>query len=330
MDRNIFIEKEFEQFCINYQKQPIIFGNNDIETIRKNFEYNGDCDDLEYPCIEKKEIFKLCNDKYNLGSVEVIFFHPVEYDEGFDNKVFPIVYYLHGGGWCCGGNKKDYLLPRKICYFSKSIVAFPVYSLSPEAKFPIALEQCYEIFFLIVNRIEEFAKKLRFDSNSIVVGGDSSGGNMIISLLLLCNTRNKDPNIKKLFLINPPVDCNRERESYAKYNGYFLSIDAVNWFLKQYIENDTLKSHHLVSPINATVEQLKDLPESLLIFGELDILKDEGLEFSEKLKKAGVKVTPIVFPGATHSFLTIRYFQNTNSSKQALKNIVDFILDKKK
>ncbi|EGC37309.1 hypothetical protein DICPUDRAFT_30524 [Dictyostelium purpureum] len=272
-----------------------------------------------YPCILKRETFFLDDD---LGSVEAIFFYPNEYEyQEYEHNEFPIIYFIHGGGWCFGGEDVDHKLPRELCNKTKSIVVYPLYSLSPEAKYPIAVKQCYKILC----RVEENAHKYRIDFNSLVVGGDSAGGNLAITTSLLCKMKN-GPKIKKQILINPVTDTNLNTNSYLEFQeGFHLTKQQMAWFFNQYLENENQKNEIFVAPNKATIEQLANLPETLFLVGEFDVLKDEGLEFCEKLKKANVKVNSIVFPGAIHDFIMYKFLNNTNCCKEGTATIIGFI-----
>ncbi|EGC39802.1 hypothetical protein DICPUDRAFT_74670 [Dictyostelium purpureum] len=175
-----------KQIIEKFKSEHILdFNKTTIQEVREKKLRSTETYD-EYPCTIKKETFKLGDD---LGSVDVLFFCPNEFDK---RQSYSAVYYIHGGGWCLGGG--NHKLPREICFRTNSIVIYPLYILAPEAKFPIAIEECYGILC----KLEKESSIYNIDFNTLVVGGDSEGGNIAIALSILCKQRN-GPKFKNKF-----------------------------------------------------------------------------------------------------------------------------------
>ena len=96
-------------------------------------------------------------------------------------------------------------------------------------------------------------------------------------------------------LFYPVTDANFDTPSYSRQlqEGYFLTREAMKWFWDNYTSNQTNRKEPTVSPLQASLEQLKGLPPALIINGECDVLRDEGEAYAHKLIEAGVPVTGI-------------------------------------
>ncbi|ANF96898.1 alpha/beta hydrolase [Paenibacillus bovis] len=227
----------------------------------------------------------------------------------------PVLLYIHGAGWVFGNSHTHDRLIRELAVGAEVAVVFPEYSLSPEAKYPTAIEEIYAV----LQWIAEQGSAQGFDTSKLYVGGDSVGGNMTAAITLMSKERS-GPAIQKQLLFYPVTDANFDTESYHQFaEGYFLAREGMQWFWDQYTTYPAERAQITASPLRATTEQLKGLPEALVITGEADVLRDEGEAYANKLREAGVPVTAARFQGIIHDFVMLNVLADTQAKKGAMK-----------
>ena len=205
-------------------------------------------------------------------------------------------------------------LIRELATEANSAVVFPEYSRSPEAKYPTALEEIYAT----LEWISDHAAVQNFDGDHITVAGDSVGGNMTAAITLLAKER-KGPKIDKQLLFYPVTDANFDTESYHDFaEGYFLTREGMKWVWDQYTTDENQRNEITASPLRASLDDLKGLPEALVITAQADVLRDEGEAYANKLREAGVPVTQARFQGVTHDFVMLNVLSETTAKKGAL------------
>jgi acetyl esterase len=120
---------------------------------------------------------------------------------------------------------------------------------------------------------------------------------MAAAVTMLAKERGGPP-ISFQVLFYPVTDANFDTPSYVAYqNDYWLTREDMKWFWDNYASNQTNRKEPTVSPLHASIEQLKGLPPALVITGEFDVLLDEGEAYAHKLIEAGVPVTGVRFHG---------------------------------
>ena len=143
------------------------------------------------------------------------------------------------------------------------------YTRSPEAKYPTAIEEAYAATKWIV----ENGQSLNLNTSRLVVVGDSVGGNMAIAVTMLSKERG-GPTITFQVLFYPVTDASFDTVSYNKYqDGYFLTRESMKWFWNNYLPNGINRKEPIISPLQASTEQLQGLPPALIIVGENDSTK---------------------------------------------------------
>ena len=176
----------------------------------------------------------------------------------------PVVIFIHGGGWVLGGFDTHERLVREIATKANVVVVFVNYTRSPEAKYPTALEQAYAA----TNWVAQNGQSINVDSSRLAVVGDSVGGNLTAALTLLAKERG-GPSIRFQVLFYPVTDSNFDTRSYEKYKEeYWLTREGMKWFWNNYTSNETNRKSPMVSPLQASIEQLSGLPPALIINGE--------------------------------------------------------------
>src|SRR3984893_15443810 len=204
----------------------------------------------------------------------------------------PVILYIHGAGWVFGNAHTHDRLIRQLAAGASAAVVFPNYSLSPEAKYPTAIEESYAVAAWVA----QHGAEQNLDPTRIAVAGDSVGGNMTAALTLLAKQRG-DVSFVQQVLFYPVTDANFDTKSYHQYaEGYFLRRDAMQWFWDQYTTDPAQRAEITVSPLRASLNELADLPPALVITGEADVLRDEGEAYAAKLR-AGVSVTAARYQG---------------------------------
>ncbi|MEU0783907.1 alpha/beta hydrolase [Streptomyces sp. NPDC006173] len=230
----------------------------------------------------------------------------------------PVILYIHGAGWVFGNAHTHDRLVRELAVGARAAVVFPEYDLSPEARYPVAIEQNYTVARWIV---EQGAAK-GLDASRIAVAGDSVGGNMTAALTLMAKERGDVPLVAQV-LFYPVTDANFETGSYHQFaTGYFLRRDGMQWFWDQYTTDESQRAEITASPLRATTDQLTGLPPALVITGEADVLRDEGEAYANKLREAGVPVTAVRYQGVIHDFVMLNALRETHAAEAAITQAI--------
>lgn len=233
--------------------------------------------------------------------------------KGNEEKL-PAILYIHGGGWVIGDKNCFDMLIRKIAIQTNSVVFFPEYSLSPEAKFPKALEQIYAVLRYIYEEHEEF----NIDKNRIAIAGDSVGGNMATATAIKIKN-DGGANILFQCLFYPVTNADMDTHSYDQFrDGPWLTKKAMEWFFDAYAPDKTIRDDIYISPLQADESELAGLPPTLIITAENDVLRDEGEAYARKLDSANVDVLNIRINGTIHDFLMLNALSDTEPAKGAL------------
>jgi len=233
----------------------------------------------------------------------------------------PAIVYIHGAGWVFGNTHTHDRLIRELAVGAQAAVVFPNYSLSPEAKYPTAIEENYTV----VQWVAENGLKHGLAPERLAVAGDSVGGNMTAAVTLMAKERG-GPSIRQQLLFYPVTDASFDTESYHQFaTGYFLRRDAMMWFWDQYTSDPDKRKEITASPLRATTEQLRGLPPALVITAEADVLRDEGEAYANKLREAGVRVTAARFQGIIHDFVMLNALANTAAARGAIALATDWL-----
>ncbi|MFB6676396.1 alpha/beta hydrolase [Streptomyces sp. NPDC056390] len=235
----------------------------------------------------------------------------------------PAILYIHGAGWVFGNAHTHDRLVRELAVGANAAVVFPEYDLSPEARYPVAIEQNYAVAHWVAT--DGAGKGL--DATRIAVAGDSVGGNMSAALTLMAKERG-GVQLRGQVLFYPVTDANFDTASYHQFaEGHFLRRDAMQWFWDQYTADAAQRAEITASPLRATVDQLRGLPPALVITGEADVLRDEGEAYANKLREAGVPVTAVRYQGIIHDFVMLNALRGTHAAEAAITQAVTFLAD---
>ncbi|QNS02199.1 alpha/beta hydrolase [Streptomyces xanthii] len=228
--------------------------------------------------------------------------------------ILPVVLYLHGAGWVFGNAHTHDRLVRELAVGTHAAVVFPEYDLSPESRYPVAIEQNYTV----AQWIARDGRNKNLDGTRIAVAGDSVGGNMAAALTLMAKQRG-DVRLVQQVLFYPVTDASFDNASYEQFaTGYFLRREAMEWFWNQYTTDEAERAQITASPLRASVEQLAGLPPALVITAEADVLRDEGEAYAAKLRAAGVSVAALRVQGVIHDFVMLNALRETQGAELAL------------
>jgi len=226
----------------------------------------------------------------------------------------PVILYMHGGGWVIGNADTHDRLVRELAVGTGAAVVFVEYDRSPEARYPVAIEQGYATARWIVRQ----GAANQLDPHRIAVAGDSVGGNMTAALTLIAKER-RDVRFVHQSMFYPVTDAGMDTGSYDQFaEGYFLTAKLMAWFWDAYEPDVARRLEPFASPLRASEEQLAGLPPALVIVGEADVLRDEGEAYAARLRAAGTAVATVRYDGITHDFMALNALRDTHATRAAI------------
>lgn len=212
---------------------------------------------------------------------------------------FPVLINLHAGGFVQGRPEQDDVFMRILVDKIGCAVFNIDYKLAPKYKFPACLEDVYETIQWIIKN----EKELNIDPKRIAICGHSAGGNLSAAICMMAKQR-KEFKLVLQILDYPPLDI--YKDPYLKTNvptmKYAIPPKVAVVFNKSYLAKPEDAKNPLVSPVYATIKDLEGLPPTLIFTAENDTLWEEGEQYANMLKKAGVKVLYKKFAGCAHEF----------------------------
>jgi acetyl esterase len=212
---------------------------------------------------------------------------------------FPVLVYLHGGGWVIGDLEAYDATCRALTNAAGCLVVAMEYRLAPEHKFPAAPEDCYAaICWVAANAVA-----IGGDPRRLAIGGDSAGGNLTAVVAQIARDRG-GPALVYQLLVYPVTNYGYDTASYRENaEGYLLTKDAMVWFWNRYLRSATDGNNPLASPLQAN--DLHGLPPAMVLTAEFDPLRDEGEAYAIRLQEAGVPVTLKRYAGTIHGFFSL-------------------------
>ncbi|WP_010489415.1 alpha/beta hydrolase [Pseudomonas sp. S9] len=227
----------------------------------------------------------------------------------------PAFMFFHGGVWVLGDYPTHARLIRDLVVGSGAVAVYVDYTPSPEAKYPTAINQAYSA----TRWVAENGKEIGVDGSRLAVAGNSVGGNMAAVVSLMAKER-KAPELRFQLLLWPVTDANFETASYRQYSeGHFLTTGMMKWFWDNYTTDPKQRADIHASPLRATSEQLKGLPPALIQTAGLDVLRDEGEAYAQKLDAAGVDVTSGRYNGMIHDYGLLNPLSDIPEVKAAMR-----------
>lgn len=193
-------------------------------------------------------------------------------------------------------------------------MVFPEYTRSPEAKYPTAIEQNYDV----LQQLKDVSEEKNININKLTVAGDSVGGNMATVMTIMTKQRDGLP-INQQLLYYPVTNAEFDTESYNQFaENYYLTKEGMQWFWNQYTTDSKERAEITASPLRASIADLKGLPPAMILNAEADVLRDEGEAYANKLREAGVEIAQIRFQGTIHDFVMVNDLDQTNATREAM------------
>ncbi|ARP85377.1 alpha/beta hydrolase [Bordetella genomosp. 9] len=229
----------------------------------------------------------------------------------------PVFMFFHGGGWILGDYPTHRRLVRDLVVQSGAVAVFVNYTPSPEARYPVAINQAYAA----TKWVAAHGNEIGVDGNRLAVVGNSVGGNMAAVVSLMAKDR-QGPAIRFQGLLWPVTDHTFDNGSYKTYaNGYFLSRSMMRWFWDAYTRSEAQRNEKYASPLRASLQDLKGLPPALIQVAEFDVLRDEGEAYGAKLDAAGNEVTVTRYNGTIHDYGLLNALADDAVTRTALKQM---------
>lgn len=208
----------------------------------------------------------------------------------------PGIFYIHGGGLVLGSVDQDDARAAELAAETGCIVTSADYRLAPEFPFPAALDDCYQALCWVVDNHRE----LGIDADRVALYGPSAGGALSAGSALVARD-SAGPRIALLMLTSPMLDDRTTEPSTVTNTGFGAWSRGANlqaW--AAYL--GTTCGTDLVSPYAAPAraETLTNLPPTYLDVGDLDLFRDEVVNFAGRLMRSQVPVELHVYPGGIH------------------------------
>jgi len=232
------------------------------------------------------------------GSIPVRIYRPEQAGS------LPVIVFFHGGGWVLGGLDSHHAICQRIAGENRALVVSVDYRLSPENKYPAALEDAYDATCWVA----EHSVELGAAPHKLILMGDSAGGNLAAAVCLL-SREIAGPRIALQVLIYPALDLGGAYPSKALYaDNPVLNQQSMDFYTNQYIRRPADLEEPLVSPMLAG--DLSNLPPALILTAEYDPLRDEGQAYADRLREAGIEVVYACYPGMVHGFFSFGRLAN--------------------
>ncbi|MDI1483332.1 alpha/beta hydrolase [Polyangium sp. y55x31] len=221
--------------------------------------------------------------------------------------VLPVLVYYHGGGWTIGDLDTHDTLCRSLANGAGCAVVSVDYRLGPEHRFPAAVDDSLAATYWV----QRNAEALGIDGTRIAVGGDSAGGNLAAVVALAARDKG-DLGITFQLLIYPATDMRRIAPSHTTNGqGYLLTRESITYYHDHYIDDPVHDLDWRASPLLHPSHE--NLPPALVLTAGFDPLRDEGLQYAERLTAAGSKASYVCFERQVHGFVTMgKVFDEAN------------------
>lgn len=247
-------------------------------------------------------------------SIELTVVHPAGAE-----KTAPAFMFFHGGGWVLGDYPTHERLVRDLVAYSGAAAVFVNYTPSPEAQYPVAINQAYAA----TKWVSENGHEIDVDGRRLAVVGNSVGGNMAAVVSLMAKDRG-GPEIRFQGLLWPVTDAYFETGSYHDYaEGRFLTRNMMKWFWDNYTTSPAERGEIYASPLRASTEQLRGLPPALVQTAGNDVLRDEAEEYARKLDVAGVEVIAVRYSGLIHDWGLLNPISQVPATQASLIQVAE-------
>ena len=229
----------------------------------------------------------------------------------------PAFLFFHGGGWVLGDFPTHERLVRDLVAGSGAAAVFVDYARSPEARYPVAINQA----FAATKWVAVNGEQIGVDGERLAVVGNSAGGNMAAVVALMAKDQGT-VDIRCQVLLWPVASADFDTDSYRQFaEGHFLTRDMMRWFWDNYIPDPADRQDVYASPLLAINERLKGLAPAVIQTAEMDVLRDEGEAYARKLDRAGVDVVSTRYNGLIHDFGLLNAISHVPGVRAAIHQV---------
>ena len=208
----------------------------------------------------------------------------------------PVLLYLHGGGFTIGSVATHDTLCRELAFQAGCAVGSLDYRLAPEHKVPTAINDAWDA----LQWLHQQGQTLGLDSSCMAVGGDSAGGTLAAACALLA--RDAGLPLQLQLLIYPGTCAHQDTDSHLRYaTGLVLEREGIHWFFNHYVRDAADREDWRFAPLLAP--DVEGVAPAFFCLAELDPLVDEGVQYTDMLRMAGVPVELEIYKGVTHEFV---------------------------
>ena len=212
------------------------------------------------------------------------------------DSALPVLLYLHGGGFTIGSVATHDVLCRQLAHLAGCAVVSLDYRLAPEYRFPTASNDAWDALQWLYAQ----GATLGLNTQRMAVGGDSAGGTLAAACALLA--REAGLPLQLQLLIYPGTCAHQDTESHFRYaNGLVLEREGIQWFFNNYVRDAADREDWRFAPLLAP--DVEGVAPAFFCLAELDPLVDEGVQYADMLRMAGVPVELEIYKGVTHEFV---------------------------
>jgi acetyl esterase len=229
---------------------------------------------------------------------------------------FPVVVYYHGGGWVIADIDVYDATPKSLAAQTKAIFISPEYRRAPEYKFPAAHDDAFAAYQWVLKNAASF----NGDPKRIAVAGESAGGNLALNVAIMARDQSLKIPTHEL-LIYPVASTNMNNKSYKENaKAKPLNKAMMSWFMDKYLRDAKDKLDPRIDLLKAN---FRGLNSATVITAEIDPLRLEGKDLSDKMQSQGVDVSYRNYEGVTHEFFGMAPVlkEAQEAQKEAVKNL---------
>ncbi|MFD0277398.1 alpha/beta hydrolase [Kitasatospora sp. NPDC127111] len=233
----------------------------------------------------------------------------------------PTLLYVHGGRWMLGDAHTHARLISELVTGAGVAAVVPEYSRTPEARYPVALEECHALLEWVIAA----AGALGLDPDRVAVAGDCAGATLATALTMTARARG-GPAIRAQLLYYPLTDARCGSDSQRRFaTGHLLTRQALRRYWREYLDRPEDGGLPTAAPLSAGPAELAGLPPALIVTAEADVARDEGEQYAERLRAAGVDATAARFLGTVHDFVSLNALRDSPPTRAAVRQGCAFL-----
>ena len=233
--------------------------------------------------------------------------------------------YFHGGGWVAYDINRYSPQLSAIAASTNSVVIAVNYQKAPEHKFPIPFDDCYSALEWTFANSDEFS----IDIEKIGIGGDSAGGNLASGVAIKARDQGKLSVAYQLLIYPANSPSYVATPDVPNATGFGSTQAGIKWAWKQYLSSDS----DLINPyaVPHSAKDLSNLPTTILITAEFDVLREDGKAYARKLENSDNQVIYKDFPGMIHGFFNYqKYIDDALLIREYIAENISKVLSTKK